>query len=150
MRRFTHSVQSLLVLTMTTGAGCSTTGLFEPSARSVSSTEISGAAAIAVAPNSINVNELAAGEWHWYRDYAFNFNSDEIRAPDENTAREIAEYVKQNPARRIALDGAIERRVLKVRNALVDAGVPAGKVQYGTFGDPNRRRGSRVSVLIGE
>ena len=104
-----------------------------------------------MAPDSTDASERAAGgEWRWYRDYAFNFNSDNIRPPDENTAQQIAEYLKQNPALRVALDGAIERRVLKVRSALVDAGVPAGKVQFGAFGDPKRRRDSRVTVLIGE
>ncbi len=150
MRRFTGSVRGLLALAAAIGSGCSTVAPFDSSARSVSSSANSGAAAVAAAPNEINVNEVAAGAWQWYRDYAFNFNSDEIRAPDENTAQEIAEYLKQNPALRVALDGAIERRVLIVRSALVDAGVPAGKVQLGTFGDPKRRRGSRVTVLIGE
>ena len=156
MRRVTRSVRGLLALALavTIGSGCSTNAFFSSSVRSVASagnSGNSGNAAIAMAPDSTDASERAAGgEWRWYRDYAFNFNSDNIRPPDENTAQQIAEYLKQNPALRVALDGAIERRVLKVRSALVDAGVPAGKVQFGAFGDPKRRRDSRVTVLIGE
>ena len=156
MRRVTRSVRGLLALALavTIGSGCSTNAFFSASVRSVASAGNSGNSgdvAIAMAPDSTDASERAAGgEWRWYRDYAFNFNSDNIRPPDENTAQQIAEYLKQNPALRVALDGAIERRVLKVRSALVDAGVPAGKVQFGAFGDPKRRRDSRVTVLIGE
>ena len=156
MRRVTRSVRGLLALALavTIGSGCSTNAFFSSSVRSVASagnSGNSGNAAIAMAPDSTDASERAAGgEWRWYRDYAFNFNSDNIRPPDENTAQQIAEYLKQNPALRVALDGVIERRVLKVRSALVDAGVPAGKVQFGAFGDPKRRRDSRVTVLIGE
>ena len=158
MRRVTRSVRGLLALALalavTIGSGCSTNAFFSSSVRSVASagnSSNSGDVAIAMAPESTDASERAAGgEWRWYRDYAFNFNSDNIRPPDENTAQQIAEYLKQNPALRVALDGAIERRVLKVRSALVDAGVPAGKVQFGAFGDPKRRRDSRVTVLIGE
>ena len=159
MRHVTRSVRGplALALAVTIGSGCSTNAFFSSSVRSVASagnsgnSGNSGNAAIAMAPDSTDASERAAGgEWRWYRDYAFNFNSDNIRPPDENTAQQIAEYLKQNPALRVALDGAIERRVLKVRSALVDAGVPAGKVQFGAFGDPKRRRDSRVTVLIGE
>jgi hypothetical protein len=32
--------------------------------------------------------------------------------------------------------------------ALIDAGVPADKIQTGAFGDPQLRRNSRVAVLV--
>jgi len=41
-----------------------------------------------------------------------------------------------------------DRRVNTVREALIQAGVPAYRIQTGTFGDEGRRRDRRVEVLI--
>jgi hypothetical protein len=41
-----------------------------------------------------------------------------------------------------------ERRVGNVRDALINAGVPAYKIQTGAFGDPQLRRSGRVAVLL--
>jgi outer membrane protein OmpA-like peptidoglycan-associated protein len=92
----------------------------------------------------------AAGGSNWssYRDYTFNVNSNDILRADGNKAREIADYMNQNPSFRIAIDGSNERRVSNVRAALIDAGVPAYKIQTGAFGDPQRRTNSRVVVLV--
>jgi outer membrane protein OmpA-like peptidoglycan-associated protein len=88
------------------------------------------------------------GRWSSYRDYTFSVNSDDILRSDGNKAREIADYMDQNPSFRIAIDGSNERRVSNVRAALIDAGVPAYKIQTGAFGDPQRRTNSRVVVLV--
>jgi hypothetical protein len=56
--------------------------------------------------------------------------------------------MNQNPSARVAIDGSNERRVGRVRNALIDAGVPANKIQTGSFGDPQQRRDGRVAVLV--
>jgi len=86
--------------------------------------------------------------WSSYRDFTFNVNSNDILRDDGNKAREIANYMNQNPSARIAIDGANDRRVDNVRAALMDAGVPAYKIQTGAFGDAQFRRDNRVAVLV--
>jgi outer membrane protein OmpA-like peptidoglycan-associated protein len=74
---------------------------------------------------------------------------------------EIAGYMAHNPSLEIGIDGSTnpsggaptnqdlnKRRVAAVHNALINAGVPASKIQAGTFGDPQLRRDGRVEVLI--
>ncbi|MNC89187.1 hypothetical protein D3C83_50890 [compost metagenome] len=56
--------------------------------------------------------------------------------------------MNQNPSARIAIDGSNAQRVGTVRNALINAGVPAYKIQTGSFGDPQQRRDGRVAVLV--
>lgn len=95
--------------------------------------------------------QMAGGgnaRWSSYRDYSFNVNSNDILRDDGSKAREIADYLNQNPSARVAIDGSRERRVNNVRDALIDAGVPAYKIQTGAFGDPQLRRDSRVAVLV--
>jgi hypothetical protein len=89
-----------------------------------------------------------AGGWNAYRDYTFNVNSNEILSSDGNKAREIADYLNQNPSARIAIDGTNQARVARVRTAVIDAGVPAYKIQTGSFDDPQLRRDGRVAVLV--
>jgi outer membrane protein OmpA-like peptidoglycan-associated protein len=88
------------------------------------------------------------GDWSPYRDYSFNVNSDAILASDGYKAREIASYLNQNPSFRVGIDGSNERQVSSVRAALINAGVPAYKIQAGAFGDPQFRRDGRVAVLV--
>ena len=88
------------------------------------------------------------GNWSSYRDYSFSANSNDILRSDGNKAREIADYTNQNPSSRVAIDGSNERRVSNVRDALLDAGVPAHKIQTGAFGDAQARRDGRVAVLV--
>jgi outer membrane protein OmpA-like peptidoglycan-associated protein len=88
------------------------------------------------------------GNWSSYRDYSFNANSDAILASDDHKTREIASYMNQNPSFRVGIDGSNDRRVGSVRDALIDAGVPADKIQTGAFGDPQLRDNSRVAVLV--
>ena len=66
----------------------------------------------------------------------------------QRKAREIADYMNRNPSARIAIDGFNGRRVNTVRSALIDAGVPAARIQTGQFGDAQQRRDSRVAVLV--
>jgi hypothetical protein len=90
----------------------------------------------------------ANGSWSPYRDYTFNSSSDAIGSADSGKAREIANYMGQNPSYRLGIDGYNANRVDNVRDALVNAGVPAFKIQTGPFGDPQLRRDSRVAVLL--
>ena len=86
--------------------------------------------------------------WSFYRDYTFNVNSDAILRSDGNKAQEISDYMNQNPSARVAIDGSNDRRVSSVRDALINAGVPAHKIQTGSFDDPQLRRDGRVAVLV--
>jgi outer membrane protein OmpA-like peptidoglycan-associated protein len=90
----------------------------------------------------------AGGSWSPYRDYTFNTGSDAILASDGNKAWEIARYMNQNPSYRVAVDGPNGRRTSNVRDALIQAGVSAEKIQVGSFGDPQLRRDDRVAVLM--
>ncbi|MBS1216899.1 MAG: OmpA family [Proteobacteria bacterium] len=91
---------------------------------------------------------IGGGGWSPYRDYTFNANSDAVLNSDGNTAWEIAEYLKQNPSARVAIDGFNQNRVSSVRDALISAGVPPSKIQAGAFGDPQLRRNGLVAVLV--
>jgi outer membrane protein OmpA-like peptidoglycan-associated protein len=74
---------------------------------------------------------------------------------------EIAAYMKQNPSLRIGIDGSMDprgtdprnqdlsdRRISAVRDALIQAGVPASKIQSGAYGDAELARDRTVEVLI--
>jgi len=56
-------------------------------------------------------------------------SSDDILRSDGNKAREIADYMNRNPSLRVGIDGSSARRVANVRDALINAGVPAYKIQ---------------------
>lgn len=88
------------------------------------------------------------GGWSIYRDYTFHSNSDDILRSDGNKAKEISDYMNQNPSARVAIDGSNERRVNNVRGALIDAGVPASRIRTGSLGDSQLRRGVGVAVLV--
>ena len=90
----------------------------------------------------------AVGSWRFYREFTFVGNSDDILRSDGNKAREIADYLKQNPSYRVAIDGPSQRYVHSVIDALKDAGVPSSKMQTGAFGDPQLRTDRRVAVLV--
>lgn len=77
-----------------------------------------------------------------------------------NQAAEIAVYLNQNPSLKVGIDGSSPRgsdsravdlaglRVISVRNALINAGVPTSRIEVGSFGDPQLIREGRVEVLI--
>jgi len=88
------------------------------------------------------------GAWSGFWDYTFNGNSNDILHFDRRMGGDIAKYVSENQTRRIGIDGADARRVEVVRQELLNAGVPAYKMQVGAFGDPQLRRYGRVAVLV--
>ncbi len=95
---------------------------------------------------------------HWtsYRDFWFESDQDAIQPLDANKLAEIAAYMKQNPSLQIGIDTFADtgnqdlrdRRVKAVRNALIQAGVPAQKIGTGSFGAAKPRRDARVEVLF--
>jgi outer membrane protein OmpA-like peptidoglycan-associated protein len=91
----------------------------------------------------------AMGRWNFYRDYTFNIAGDEIRDVDVKKAAQVADYLKQNPSHRVALDGFSHRRVGAVREALIVAGVLPSRIETGAYGDPQLRSERGVAVLVG-
>jgi outer membrane protein OmpA-like peptidoglycan-associated protein len=106
----------------------------------------------------------AAGEvnrWTLYRDFRFENNRSELQASETKKASEIAQYLKDNPSLKIAIDGSMDphgtdpqdrqlsdRRASAVRGELIKAGVPANKIELGAFGDKRLARDRRVAVLV--
>ncbi|MDX2223327.1 MAG: OmpA family protein [Rhodospirillaceae bacterium] len=99
--------------------------------------------------------------WSSYRDFEFARNSADLRSASGATFEEIAAYMSQNPSLNLGIDGSMDpsgtdprnrkladQRVLAVRDALIDAGVPEWRIQIGAFGDRNLRRDRRVEVLV--
>jgi outer membrane protein OmpA-like peptidoglycan-associated protein len=110
--------------------------------------------------------------WSSLRDFTFDYDKTDIRSSELNQSSEIAAYVRQNPAVRLGIDGSTDllrgtnqynaglsqRRIANVRDALMQAGVSADKIETGTFAaqrapcnDPTERcaqRDGRVEVLV--
>lgn len=94
--------------------------------------------------------------WVSYRDFWFNSNSADILAAQTSVITEMADYVKRNPSLILGIDGYMDsrnldlsnRRVNAVRDALINATVPAERIKIGVFGDSKLRREGRVEVLI--
>jgi outer membrane protein OmpA-like peptidoglycan-associated protein len=81
-------------------------------------------------------------------DILFDFDKAEIRQDQAPKVRELADYLKQNDAVVLKLDGYTdprgtpryndrlsERRAEAVRKALIDGGVPAERVEIAAFGE---------------
>jgi outer membrane protein OmpA-like peptidoglycan-associated protein len=99
--------------------------------------------------------------WTSFRDFWFAFDNSDLQASDTSKVSEITAYMNQNPSLQIGIDGSMDqrgtdprnqdlsdRRVSTVRDALIQAGVPAYRIQTGAFGDAGLRRDRRVEVLI--
>jgi outer membrane protein OmpA-like peptidoglycan-associated protein len=99
--------------------------------------------------------------WTSYRDFWFDNGSAEIRDSDSSKLAEVAAYMNANPSLEIAIDGNVDprsgnsqnqklcdRRANAIHDALVEAGVPDGKIRVGAYGDAGLRRDRRVEVLI--
>ena len=123
-----------------------------------------GAAAPAPAP-------LPAIRWTSLKEIMFDFDRADIRYSESRKPAEIAAYMSQNPSVRLGIDGYTDsrgtsqynlplsqRRVTTVRDALIQAGVPADRIETGTFGtdrlmcNPSAeqcsQRDGRVEVLV--
>jgi outer membrane protein OmpA-like peptidoglycan-associated protein len=109
--------------------------------------------------------------WTSLKDIMFDFDKADIRYSETRKPAEIAVYVSQNPSARLGIDGYTDsrgtsqynlplnqRRVVTVRDALIQAGVPADRIETGTFGtdrltcNPSTeqcsQREGRVEVLV--
>lgn len=95
------------------------------------------------------------GSWTSYRDFTFGYDSVKIKTSDQSTVSDIAQYMAKNPSLQIGIDGTDpsnqdlgDRRAGAVRDALIQAGVSADRIQTGAFGAPQLRRNGRVEVVI--
>jgi peptidoglycan-associated lipoprotein len=86
--------------------------------------------------------------WTKFKDILFDFDKSDLRANETGKVSEIAAYLQQNPSAMVGIDGYAdprgsdkynqalsERRVNTIRDALMGAGVPAGKITTGAFGE---------------
>ena len=111
---------------------------------------------LASVAGAAGAQQAADARWSSYRDFWFDYDSAQLDNSDAGKIADVANYSRQNPTFRIAIDGATdpgdprlgERRVGAVRDALIHAGVPAYKIQTGDFGNQQLRRERRVEVLV--
>jgi outer membrane protein OmpA-like peptidoglycan-associated protein len=99
--------------------------------------------------------------WSSYRQVSFDRRESNIRASEMDKVSDIAAYLLQNPTLEVGIDGSMAARgsnqrdrdlsnlrADSVRDALMQAGVPAYKIQMGAFADPDRRQLGQIQVLI--
>jgi peptidoglycan-associated lipoprotein len=99
--------------------------------------------------------------WTLYRDLQFGYNRSDLQASELQKVTEIARYLQENPSLSVGLDGSMDprgtdprsqdlsdRRVSVIRDALIRAGVPATRIQAGSYGDAQLTRDRRVAVLV--
>jgi len=98
--------------------------------------------------------------WTTYRDFDFDRTDARLRPSEMDQVVEIAAYLVENPSLEVGIDGSLNdgssrnsrdlstRRAESVRDALMQAGVPAYKIQMGKFADPDHRREGQIELLI--
>jgi len=86
--------------------------------------------------------------WTSFSDILFDFDKSNLRPSETPKVDKLVQYMKGNPNIEIGLDGYTDprgsgaynqklsqRRVDAVKSALVRAGVPAGRIRTGAFGE---------------
>ena len=110
--------------------------------------------------------------WTSLRDFTFDYDRTDLRSAELNQFSEIATYVRQNPSVRVGIDGSTDllrgtnqynaglsqHRIATVRDALIQAGVSADRIETGTFAAQRAgcndaiercaQRDGRVEVLV--
>jgi outer membrane protein OmpA-like peptidoglycan-associated protein len=85
--------------------------------------------------------------WISLRDIMFDFDTADIRPSEMNKISEVAAYLQQNPSVRVGIDGSTdlsrgtnqynvnlsERRIVNVRDALIQTGVSDDRIETGRF-----------------
>lgn len=119
----------------------------------------------------VEVQPGSVVSWVSLRDIMFEYDSADVRPSEMSKIVDVAAYVNKNPSVRIGLDGSTDllpgtnrynvdlnqQRVANVRDALVQTGVSANRIETGDFGaqriecnDSSERcsqRDGRVEVL---
>ena len=106
-------------------------------------------------PALVTAQPNTDARWSSYRDFWFDYGSAVLDASYREGIRDAADYLRQHPAYRLAIDAQAAEgeslrnlRVGAIREALMAAGVPKYKIQEGQFGDEQLRRERRVEILI--
>ncbi len=85
--------------------------------------------------------------WTLVKEFMFDYDRPDIRYSESRKPAEVATYMSQNPSVRLGIAGYTDRqstdqynlplsqrRVATVRDALIQAGVSADRIETGTFG----------------
>jgi peptidoglycan-associated lipoprotein len=85
--------------------------------------------------------------WMLVKEFMFDYDRPDIRYSESRKPAEVAAYMSQYPSVRFGIAGYTDRqstdqynlplsqrRVANVRDALIQAGVPADRIETGTFG----------------
>jgi outer membrane protein OmpA-like peptidoglycan-associated protein len=114
---------------------------------------------------------MPGSRWSSLKEFMFDYDRSDIRYSESRKPAEVAAYMSQNPSVRLGVAGYTDmqgtsqynlplnqRRVATVRDALIQAGVPADRIETGTFGTDRfqcnpaaeqcSQREGRVEVLV--
>ena len=98
--------------------------------------------------------------WTTWCDFGFDRSEAGLPASEMEIISSIAAYLMQNPSLEVGIDGSMnsgasrsardlsDRRAVSVRDALLQAGVPAYKIRVGAFSNPDRRQEDEIQVLM--
>jgi outer membrane protein OmpA-like peptidoglycan-associated protein len=134
-------------------------------------TGVQGPAGITGAQGAPASSPMPGVRWMSLKEFMFDYDRSDIRYSESRKPAEVATYMSQNPSVRLGIDGYTDlrgtsqynlplsqRRVTTVRDALVQAGVPADRIETGTFGSDRvmcnpsteqcSQREGRVEVLV--
>lgn len=134
-------------------------------------TGVQGPAGIAGAQGAPASSPQPGARWTLVKEFMFDYDRPDIRYSESRKPAEVAAYMSQNPSARLGLAGYTDRqsrdqynlplsqrRVATVRDALIEAGVSADRIETGTFGtdrfmcNPSAEqcleREGRVEVLV--
>lgn len=134
-------------------------------------TGVQGPAGITGAQGAPASPPMPGVRWISLKEFMFDYDRSDIRYSESRKPSEVAAYLSQNPSVRLGIDGYTDsrgtsqynlplsqRRVTTVRDALIQAGVPADRIETGTFGSDRvmcnpsteqcSQREGRVEVLV--
>jgi peptidoglycan-associated lipoprotein len=134
-------------------------------------TGVQGPAGVTGAPGAPASPAMPSPRWSSLKDFMFDYDRSDIRYSESRKPGEVAAYMSQNPSVRLGIAGYTDmqgtnqynaplnqRRVATVRDALIQAGVPAERIETGTFGTDRfqcnpaaeqcSQREGRVEVLV--
>lgn len=96
-----------------------------------------------------------------YLDFNFGLNNSALHSQTASTFAEITAYITDNPPLKLGIDGTMprngadprdrkltDRRIMAVRDALLDTRVADDRIQIGALGDPLLTRDRRGAVSI--
>lgn len=134
-------------------------------------TGVQGPAGITGAQGAPASSPQPGFRWTLVKEFMFDYDRPDIRYSESRKPAEVADYMSQNPSVRFGIAGYTDRqsndqynlslsqrRVANVRDALIQAGVPADRIETGAFGtdrfmcNPSNeqclQREGRVEVLV--